>query len=304
MSALSGLAVQVVLLTVLPPLLPGLIGRVKSWMAGRSGPSLLQPYRDLFRLLHKGAVYSRTVTWVFVAGPAVSLAATFLAGLLLPLASSRAPLAFSGDLILFVALMGLGRFLMMAAALDTGSSFEGMAASREAAFSALAEPALLLVLTTLAVASGELSLSGILGGLGSLPAVTPARLLAAGALGAVLLAENARIPIDDPATHLELTMVHEGMILDHSGPDLAAIEYAAAMKLFVTSALLAAVIAPGLAARPPAFAAGALVVAVVVGLVESATARLRLPRVKQFLVGASALGAVALAAALFARGTP
>jgi formate hydrogenlyase subunit 4 len=135
------------------------------------------------------------------------------------------------------------------------------------------------------------------------PAVTPARLLAAGALGAVLLAENARIPIDDPATHLELTMVHEGMILDHSGPDLAAIEYAAAMKLFVTSALLAAVVAPGLAGRPPALAAGVGAVAVVIGLVESAMARLRLPRVKQFLVGASALGAVALAAALFARGT-
>jgi formate hydrogenlyase subunit 4 len=156
MIARGELALQVLLLLALPPLLPGVIGRVKAWMGGRSGPPLLQPYRDLFRLLRKGAVYSRTVTWVFVAGPALSLAAAFVAGLLLPLASARAPLAFAGDLVLFATLLGLGRFLMMAAALDTGSSFEGMAASREAAFGSLAEPALFLVLATLAVATGEL----------------------------------------------------------------------------------------------------------------------------------------------------
>jgi formate hydrogenlyase subunit 4 len=230
------------------------------------------------------------------------LASTFVAGLLLPLASARAPIAFDGDLVLFAYLLGLGRFFAMAAALDTGSSFEGMGASREAAFSALAEPALFLALATLAMTTGRLSLSGILGGLDALPAAVPAILLSAATLGAVLLVENARIPIDDPATHLELTMVHEVMVLDHSGPDLALIEYASAMKLFITSALLAAVAAPGLAGHPVALAAGALGVAGVVGLVESATARLRLPRVKQFLVGASALGAVALAAAVFARG--
>jgi len=302
MNPLADVTVHLLMLLALPPLLPGVIGRVKAWMAGRNGPPLVQPYRDLFRLLHKGAVYSRTVTWVFVAGPAVALASTFLAGLLLPLASARAPVAFDGDLVLFAYLLGLGRFFTMAAALDTGSSFEGMGASREAAFSALAEPALFLALAALAMTTGRLSLSGILGGLDALPTAVPAILLSAAALSAVLLVENARIPIDDPATHLELTMVHEVMVLDHSGPDLAVIEVASAMKLFITSALLAAVAAPGLAGHPLGLAAGALVVAAVVGLVESITARLRLPRVKQFLVGASALGAVALAAAVFARG--
>ena len=302
MNPLADVTVHLLMLLALPPLLPGVIGRVKAWMAGRNGPPLVQPYRDLFRLLHKGAVYSRTVTWVFVAGPAVALASTFLAGLLLPLASARAPVAFDGDLVLFAYLLGLGRFFTMAAALDTGSSFEGMGASREAAFSALAEPALFLALAALAMTTGRLSLSGILGGLDALPAAVPAILLSAATLGAVLLVENARIPIDDPATHLELTMVHEVMVLDHSGPDLAMIEVASAMKLFITSALLATVAAPGLAGHPVALAAGALAVAGAVGLVESATARLRLPRVKQFLVGASALGAVALAAAVFTRG--
>jgi formate hydrogenlyase subunit 4 len=302
MSPLAAAALHLVMLLVLPPLLQGVIQRVKAWMAGRRGPPLLQPYRDLLRLSRKGAVYSRTVTWVFVAAPAVSLATTFVAGLLLPLASARAPLAFEGDLVLFAYLLGLGRFFTMAAALDTGSSFEGMGASREAAFSALAEAALFLALATLAVTTGRLSLSGILGGLEVLPAAVPAILLSAAALGAFLLVENARIPIDDPATHLELTMVHEVMVLDHSGPDLALIEYAAAMKLFITSVLLAAVAAPGLAGHPAAIGAGALAVAVVVGLVESVTARLRLPRLKQFLVGAWALGAIGLAAAVFARG--
>ncbi|MDP3939909.1 MAG: NADH-quinone oxidoreductase subunit H [Deltaproteobacteria bacterium] len=294
--------VHVLLLVTLPPLLMGVIGRIKAWMAGRTGPPLLQPYRDIARLLRKGAVYSRTVTWVFVAGPAVSLASVFTAGLLLPLASVRAPMSFEGDLVLFAYLLALGRFFTMAAALDTGSSFEGMGASREAAFSALAEPALFLALATLAVTTGQLSLSEILGGLDAPRAVLPAILLSAAALSAVLLAENARIPIDDPATHLELTMVHEVMVLDHSGPDLAMIEYASAVKLFITSTLLAAVAVPGLAGRPVALAAGALGVACIVGLVESVTARLRLPRVKQFLIGASALGAVALATTMFTRG--
>ena len=141
------------LLFGLPPLLLGLIGRVKALVAGRSGPPLLQPYRDLFRLLRKGAVYSRTTTWVFRSAPIVALASTIAAGALLPLATPRAPLAFDGDLVLFVYLLGLGRFLTMAAALDTGSSFEGMGASREAAFSALAEPAIFLGLVTLVVAT-------------------------------------------------------------------------------------------------------------------------------------------------------
>jgi formate hydrogenlyase subunit 4 len=292
------------LLFALPPLLLGLIGRVKALVAGRSGPPILQPYWDLFRLLRKGAVYSRTTTWVFQVAPIVSLASTIAAGALLPLATTQAPMAFDGDLVLFVYLLGLGRFLTMAAALDTGSSFEGMGASREAAFSALAEPAIFLGLVTLVVATGQVSLSGIFLNLSATSGANPTLWLAAAALGAVLLAENSRMPVDDPSTHLELTMIHEVMVLDHSGPDLALIEYGSAMKLFVTSVPLIGVIAPAALGHPVSVAAAALGIAAAIGAVESTMARLRLPRVKQFLIGAIGLAAVALAAELLVQGAP
>src|SRR5262249_2558467 len=231
MNLVMAAAAYTCLLLALPPLLLGIIAKVKAFVAGRSGPPLLQPYRDVVRLLRKGAGYSRTTTWVFRAGPVVTLATTLAAGCLLPLRAAGAPLAFEGDLVLFAYLLGLGRFWTVCAALDTGSSFEGMGASREAAFSALAEAALFLVLVTLAVATRQLSLSAIFAALAGASGANPALWVAAAALAAVLLAENARIPIDDPATHLELTMIHEVMVLDHCGPDLAMIEYAAAVKL-------------------------------------------------------------------------
>ena len=299
MTAVWDLVVHLLVLLVFPPLLVGIIGRVKSVVAGRRGAPVVQPYRDLLRLLRKGAVYSSTTTWVFRAGPLVTLAATLVAGCLLPLGAAASPLTFEGDLILFAYLFGLGRFLTMAAALDTGSSFEGMGASREAAIGALAEPAIFLVLATLVAATHHLSLGGIITALGGATAggtSSPVLLLCAAALGAVVLAENARIPIDDPATHLELTMVHEVMVLDHSGPDLAVIEYASAMKLLITAALLVGVLVPGALQQPLGVVLGVSVAAVAIGVVESVMARLRLPRVKQFLIGATALAAVALAA--------
>ena len=284
------------LLLGLPPLLLGIIARVKAFVAGRSGAPLLQPYRDLARLLRKGAVYSRTTTWVFRAGPVVTLATTLAAGCLLPLRAGGAPLAFEGDLVLFAYLLGLGRFLTVCAALDTGSSFEGMGASREAAFSALAEAALFLVLVTLVVATRQLSLSAIFAALAGGSGANPALWVAAAALAAVLLAENARIPIDDPATHLELTMIHEVMVLDHGGPDFAFIVYSAALKLWLFTALIVAMVLP--ATGDPWLSlllavGGTLVVAVVVGVIESVMARLRLVIVPQLLVGAGALVAVA-----------
>jgi len=295
-------ALHALLLLGLPPLLCGVIVRVKAFVAGRSGPPLLQPYWDLLRLLRKGAVYSRTTTWVFWVAPIVALASSVAAGSVLPLAAPRAPLAFDGDLVLFAYFLGLGRFLMMCGALDTGSSFEGMGASREAAVSALAEPALFLALVTLVVATHQLSLSAIFAHLATTSGANPALWLAAAALAAVVLAENARIPVDDPATHLELTMIHEVMVLDHSGPDLALIEYGSALKLFVTSAVLVGIIAPGALGHPAYVVLGVLGVAAAIGAVESTMARLRLPRVKQFLIGASALSGVALAAELFMQG--
>jgi formate hydrogenlyase subunit 4 len=284
----------------LSPLLLGVINRTKASFAGRNGQPLLQSYYDLWKLLHKGAVYSRTTTWVFRAGPIIGLAAVLAATTLVPLGGLPSTVSFSGDLVLFAYLLGLTRFFTVIAALDTGSSFEGMGASREVTFSALAEPALLLGLAALARQSGSLSLSSIYSSL-SFDAwleVGPMLALVVAALMVVLLAENARIPVDDPNTHLELTMIHEVMVLDHSGPDLAFILYNAALKLWVLSALLAGLIIPIRSGNPwldgGACLLGMLVIAIIIGIIESSMARLRLLRVPQLLVGASALAVVAL----------
>ena len=282
------------------PLLLGVIGRVKALFAGRTGPPLLQPYRDLLRLTRKGAVLSRTTTWVFRAGPAVALGATLAAGLLIPLGAPAALVRFSGDFVLFAYLLGLARFATVLAALDTGSSFEGMGSAREATFSAVAEPALFLGLVSLARSTGTLELSHMLGG--RLQPVwwtdAPALLLVGLALFAVALAENSRVPVDDPATHLELTMIHEVMVLDHSGPDLALIQYGSALKLYLFGALIVRLALGALAGDPwiafAAFLAGQLLFAVAIGCVESTMARLRLVRVPQLLIGATALSAFAL----------
>jgi formate hydrogenlyase subunit 4 len=237
---------------------------------------------------------------VFRAGPVVGLAAVATAGVLLPLGGGAAPVAFTGDFVLFAYLLALARFATALAALDTGSSFEGMGAAREVSFASMAEPALFLCLLVMARATGSLSLSGMLGP--SLApawgAAAPALLLAALALLVVALAENARIPVDDPNTHLELTMIHEVMVLDHSGPDLAFILYGAAMKLLLFGALVVRLALGGRGYAPGAgeawFVLGLLGSAVLVGVVESAMARLRLTRVPQMLVGASVLSVFAL----------
>jgi len=284
----------------LSPLLLGAVNRVKAIFAGRTGAPLLQPYHDLRKLLGKQAVYSRTTTWVFRAGPVLGLAAVAAAGLLMSFGGAPALLPFPGDFILFAYLLGLARFVTALAALDTGSSFEGMGASREVTFASFAEPALFLGLLVLVRATGSLSLSGMLQE--GLPerwhAQGPALLLAAAGLLAVALAENARIPVDDPGTHLELTMIHEVMVLDHSGPDLALIQYGASLKLFLLGALVVR-LALGLPFGSPwlallAFLGGMALFAVVVGAIESTTARLRMSRVPQFLVAAAVLSTFAL----------
>ncbi len=288
---------------VLSPLLPGLINRTKAFFAGRRGPPLLQTYFDLWKLLQKDAVYSRTTTWAFRAGPMVGLAGVLAAAMLMPLGGVPALIAFPADFLLFAGLLALTRFATVVAALDTGSSFEGMGASREVFFSALAEPALLVALATLARQAGSLSLSTMLGPASGAPAwhVAPALALVVIALVIVLLAENARLPVDDPNTHLELTMIHEAMVLDHGGPDLAFIVYGAALKLWLYIALVVGVVLP---ATGPAWwsllpAAGAMLGgAVIVGVIESIMARLRMVIVPQLLVGAGALAAAAFLLAL------
>ena len=293
--------IPLVLPLALSPLLLGIINRTKAMVAGRRGQPLLQPYYDLAKLLRKGAVYSRTTTWVFRAGPPIALAVLAVATLLVPFGGTRAPLSGAGDVILCVYLFGRGRLFTVLAALDTASSFEGMGASREISFSALTELALLLGLATLARRSGAVSLSVMLGGIGTADwtHAGPALALLAGSLLVIFLAENARIPVDDPTTHLELTMIHEVMVLDHGGPDLAFIHYGAALKLWLLGALLIGVVVPvrtGSAWMDGAAALGGMVgLAVATGLIESSMARLSLQRVPQLLVSASVLASLSLA---------
>ncbi len=278
------------------PLLPSIITRTKSWFAGRTGPPLMQIYFDVAKLLRKGAVYSETSTWVFAAAPLVGLTATLVALLFVPLGRVPGLVRFDGDLVLVAYLLGLVRFFTVVAALDTGSSFEAMGASREVQVSALAEPALLLALVVLAVDTGQLSLSTIFVGLAGDGG--PAIPLVFVTLLVVFLAENSRIPVDDPTTHLELTMIHEVMILDHSGPDLALIELTNAYRMWILGALVVGTLHP-LDPGPGVIAvfvgvAGLALLAILVGIIESSMARLRLPRLPQLLVSATALAAIGL----------
>jgi formate hydrogenlyase subunit 4 len=298
---MSGPSVVPALLTLgLAPLLLGVTNRTKAAMAGRVGQPLLQPYRDVVKLMRKGAVYSRTTTWVFRAGPVVGLAAALVATAIVPFGGAPALIAFPGDVVLFVYLLAVSRFVTVLAALDTGSSFEGMGASREVTFATLAEPALLLGLAAVARITGSLSLSTMLGGTTGRAWVeaAPALTLVAGALLVVFLAENGRIPVDDPATHLELTMIHEVMVLDHGGPDLAMILYGAGLKLWLLGALVVGLVVPVrsgvLWLDILAGAAGMVGLGVLTGLVESQMARLRLVHVPNLLVGGTVLSVLAL----------
>ncbi len=279
----------------MPPLLLGVITKTKAAFAGRKGAPWLQPYHDILKLLRKDAVYSRTTSWVFKAGPVITLAATAVAALLVPLGNHSAPVAFSGDMLLFAYLLALTRFFTTLAALDTGSSFEGMGAAREVTYSCLAEPALFFALITLAKMSGSLSLTGMLTFSSSSAWAGAVTVLPTAALFIVLLSVNCRIPFDDPTTHLQLTMVHEVMVLDHSGPAFGYILYASAMKLFLFGAVFLNVALPLRTGHPVldwlVFVVGMLAIAVAVGVTESVMARLRLTQIPLMLITATVLSA-------------
>jgi formate hydrogenlyase subunit 4 len=288
-------AIHIFVALSLPPLLLGVITKTKALFAGRVGPPLFQPYYDLIKLFQKGSVFSTTATWVFRAGPVVGLVTAAIATLLIPLAGDSPPVSFKGDFLLLAYLLGLGRFFTASAALDTGSAFEGMGAAREVTFACLAEPAFFLGLLVLAKLSGSLQLADMLGGSLASHWMTAGASLALVLLSwfIVLLAENSRIPFDDPNTHLELTMIHEVMVLDHSGPAYGMILYSAALKLFVFGALVVRLALPLATASPwldwPVFVAGMLAVAVAIGVVESTMARLRLTHVPVLLLAACLL---------------
>jgi formate hydrogenlyase subunit 4 len=290
------------------PLLLSVIIKTKAWFGGRVGLPWLQPYYDLHKLMRKGSVYSRTTTWIFRAGPIVNLAALLTAATLIPILWPIAWLGgFKGDLILVAYLLALGRLFTVLAALDTGSAFEGMGAAREVTFGMMSEPALFLCLAALAIATGSLSLSEMLGGglAGAWSTAGAAMILVIGALLVVLLTECCRIPVDDPTTHLELTMIHEVMVLDHSGPDFAFITYGAALKFVLLGSILLHAAIPQAAGlgvfAAPVWIAGLVGLAAVVGIIESSMARLPLNRVPLLLTGATVLAGLAVVLVLVKR---
>ena len=300
MQQLVNIPVHLLMVAVLPPLLIGVINRTKAFFAGRTGAPLLQPYYDIIRLWRKGSVFSPATSLIFRASPVVTTASIVAAALLMPLGNHPAPLSFNGDMILFAYLLGLSRFFTVAAALDTGSSFEGMGGAREATFSCLAEPALFFSLVVLARISSSLSLTGMLNDFP--PTVWfgsgAALLLMVGALFILILSENCRIPFDDPNTHLELTMIHEVMVLDHSGPGLAAILYGSSLKLLLLGALFVHIAVPfrngNLLIDWCAFTGSMILLSIVIGIVESTMARLKMTRIPQLLIAACILSAFAM----------
>lgn len=282
----------------MPFLLPGCINRTKAWWTGRKGPGLWQTYYDMRRLLGKRPVVSTTASPLFRWRAYVVLACALAAMAFAPLLGQFAPLAFTHDFVVVAYILGLGRMALMLSAMDVGSPFEGMGTAREAMFGVFAEPALFLVLGTAAAATGTSSFSDILGQLHTTPHFGLIAVPLALALLVLLQTESARLPVDDPATHLELTMVHEVMVLDHSGPELAAMQYAAALKMTLYAGLIATLLNPFHPLAQPWLALGSsmvimLGVAVLQGSLESLMARLPLPQVPRYIWLAGWLAAAA-----------
>ncbi len=292
--------IHVAVVLAFPPLLLGIINRTKAKFGGRQGQPILQTYYDLGKLLRKESVFSETTTWVFRFGPIVAVVTALIAALVVPLGHASAPLQFDGDVILFAYVLALGRFFTMAAALDTGSAFEGMGAAREATFACLAEPVLFLGLLVLTRISGSLQMSGLLGDAvaGGWATSSAPLLLIVASWFVVLLVENCRIPFDDPNTHLELTMIHEVMVLDHSGPAFAAITYGAALKLFIFAGMIINLVLPFGTGNSfvdwLVFLLGTLVLAVLVGTIESIMARLKMAEIPKLLIGAGVVSMFAV----------
>jgi formate hydrogenlyase subunit 4 len=288
------------------PLLKTLITKMKARLQNRQGPPLLQAYYDLAKLLRKEPIRSETASWIYTAGPRMYFATAVAATTLVPVLVAAAPLESAGGILLLVGTLALGRFALATAALDTGSAFGGMGASRDMTIAALAEPALMLGLFTSALAAGSLNLGGLVRSVLQHGAVFhPSDLLAFAGLFIIVIAETGRIPVDNPATHLELTMIHEAMVLEYAGPDLALVEWASAVKELLYLTLLADLFLPigiATAATPAALAIAAaawigkvFVLAIAVTIVESTNAKLRLFRVPELVSISLGLAFLALA---------
>ena len=296
---------QMMVVLALAPLLAGYVRTLKARLVGRKGPPLLQPYRDLLRLLRKEVVLAHSASWVFRATPYLVFAATWVGAALVPTFATGLLFSYAADMIAIVALLGSARFMLALAGLDVGTSFGGIGSSREMMIASLAEPAMLMVVFTLSLLAGSTQLSSIATSMQS-PEIGLRVSLALALVGLVMvaIAENARIPVDNPATHLELTMVHEAMILEYSGRHLAMIEAASYLKLLLYVSVIACVFFPwgiavsgqglaaylaGLAVYVLKLAAGGFLLAVF----ETAIAKMRVFRVPDFLGASLMLGFLA-----------
>jgi formate hydrogenlyase subunit 4 len=304
--------IQVLVVTAAAPLLVGVLRTLKARLVGRRGPRVLQPYANLAKLFRKEAVVSTTTSWIFRVTPYVLFSTMVTGALIVPLLLARPVLDFAG-LVLLMYLFVLGTFFLALAGLDAGSAFGGMGGSREVAVAALAEPTIMVAILALALRAETTNLGGIVERLARDPllAANPGHLLAFSALFIVMLAETGRLPVDNPATHLELTMIHEAMVLEYSGHYLALVEWAAAMKLFLFMTLLANLFLPwGMpaTAAPLTILVGLIVLAaklavltVGLALLESTVAKLRLFRVPELLAGSFALALLSVLSVFLLR---
>jgi len=270
----------------------GIILRTKSITSGRKGPGILQPVKDVIRLFRKGAVYSETTTVIFRIAPVIYFSSVLMACLVIPFGSYRGIVSFDGDFIFFAYILALGKFFTIIAAMDTGSSFEGMGASREALYSMFAEPAFFILIGSFALFTGHTSFYDIFSDLHLGSSITYLLgALAAFVLLMIAMIENSRMPVDDPKTHLELTMIHEVMILDNSGFDLGLILSTGYLKFAMYGAIVAGFFIGSLpvALTIPVFLLIQLIFAVAVGLVESFMARFRMSHNPQFILALSSV---------------
>ena len=307
----SGVA-QMLLMLALAPLVTGLVRKIKARLTRRRGPPIIQPYRNLLRLFRKEAVLAENASWLFRSVPYLVFALTLVAASLVPTIVTDGPFAFAADFIAIVALLASARFFLALAGLDIGTSFGGIGSSREVMIASVAEPAMMMVIFSIALVAGSTNLSAIVAFMASHVEVEVSFGLALVGFVMVAIAENARIPVDNPATHLELTMVHEAMVLEYSGRHLALIEWAASLKLLLYVSLLACIFAPwGIST----FGGGAQAVAValaaylgklavggaLLGFFEVSIAKMRVFRVPEFLGAALMLALLATLLRLVAR---
>jgi len=297
---------QSVLLVFMAPMLAGIIKKIKARFQMRKGPGIFQPYLDLYKYLQKESVVSYHASWIFLVTPYIYLGAVLAASTMIPAVFTGSLLSYTGDAILIIYLFALGRFFLTLAGLDAGSSFGGMASSREMAVSSMAEPVMILSLFTLAVNTGTINLTGIVSAVAEAgpAALTPAHLMSFAALFMVALAETGRIPVDNPDTHLELTMIHEGMLLEYSGKPLAVLTLGAAVKQLLIYSLLANAFFPwgiatemsveALALGTVVYLAKVVLIGAIVAVVETSFAKMRLFKVPELLLGSFLLGFLGL----------